>query len=115
MKFFDSTSCLHEKFSFNIFAICGYLILLGNFINFIQSKLLDSYALLWQTLLSNVIYAIILLISAITFIFEKVLGINIKNNFIVNNRIICIIRYFGALISTTYAVLTVIFLLMLLF
>ena len=115
MKFFDSTSYLHGKFSFNIFVICDYLILLGYFFNFIQSKLLDSYALLWQTLLSNVIYAIILLISVITFIFEKVLGINIKNKFIVNNRIICIIRYFGASISTTYADLTVIFLLMLLF
>lgn len=115
MKFFDSTSYLHGKLSFNIFAICGYLILLGYFINFIQSKLLDSYVLLWQTLLFNVIYTIILLTSALIFVFEKVLDINIKNNFIVNNRIICIIRYFGALISTIYAVLTVIFLLMLLF
>lgn len=115
MRFLDSKNCLHEKFSFNIFAICGYIILLGNFINFIQHKLLDSYVLLWQTLLFNVIYAIILLSSAIIFVFEKALNLNMKNSFIVNNYFICILRYFGAFISIIYTILTIIFLLMLLF
>ena len=104
---------LHKKFSFNIFAICGYIILFGYLVNFIQSK--DSYALLWQISLFNAIYAIVLLTSAIIFAFEKALNLNIKNSFIVNNRFICVIRCFGAFISTIYIILAIIFLLMILF
>jgi len=114
MSFFNNTNNLHNKFSFNIFAICGYIILLGFLINFFQTKLLDSYALLWQISLFNVIYAIILLISVIVFIPEKVLGLTIKNSFIVNNHIICIIRYFGAFVSIIYTILAIIFLLLML-
>ena len=113
MKSLDKLNKYNQKFSFNIFAICGYIILLGYLVNFIQSK--DSYALLWQISLFNVIYAIVLLTSAITFVFEKALNLNIKNSFIVNNHFICVIRYFGAFISTIYTILAIIFLLMILF
>ena len=113
MKNLSCMNYLHKKFSFNIFAICGYIILFGYLVNFIQSK--DSYALLWQISLFNVIYAIVLLTSAIVFVFEKVLNLNIRNSFIVNNHLICIIRCFGAFISTIYTIFAIIFLLMILF
>ena len=113
MKNLSCINYLHKKFSFNIFAICGYIIFLGYLVNFIQSK--DSYALLWQISLFNVIYAILLLTSAIICVFEKALNLNIKNSFIINNHFICVIRYFGAFISTVYTILAVIFLLMILF
>lgn len=113
MNFLTKIKLLNQFISFHIFAICGYIILFGYLVNFTQSK--DSYALLWQISLFNVIYAILLLTSAIICVFEKALNLNIKNSFIVNNHFICVIRYFGAFISTIYTILAVIFLLMILF
>ena len=110
MHFFKNIKNFHNKFSFNIFTICGYIIFLGVCVNFIQSKLLDSYAFLWQLSLFNVIYIIILFISLIVYIFEKIFCFEIKNGFIINNHIICILRYIGAFISTIYLLIAIIFL-----
>ena len=110
MIFSKNIKNLHKKFSFNIFAICGYIIFLGFLVNFIQSKLLDSYAFLWQISLFNVIYTITLLISVIIYIFEKIFCFEIKNSFLINNNVICILRYIGAFISIIYLLTVVIFL-----
>ncbi len=109
MHFFKNIKNLYKKYSFNIFAICGYIILFGFFVNFIQSKLLDSYAFLWQLSLFNVIYIITLFISLIVYIFEKIFCFEIKNGFILNNHIICVLRYIGAFISTIYLLIAIIF------
>ena len=110
MNFFKNIKNFHNKFSFNIFTICGYIIFLGFCVNFIQSKLLDSYALLWQLSLFNVIYLITLFISVIIYIFEKIFCFEIRNDFFIKNHIICILRYIGVSISTIYFFIAIIFL-----
>ena len=110
MDFFKNIKNFHNKFSFNIFAICGYIILLGFFVNFVQSRFLDSYAFLWQISFFNTVYLIIILASFIVYIFEKIFCFEIKKRFIINNNIICTMRYLGAFISLIYMVIIIILL-----
>ena len=103
MKFFLNLSKLNQYYSFQLFSITGWLILIFITVfgsNYIQS-INKSYEIGFVLLL---IIPILLLLSLILAIIEYIVGFKINNKFFVENKILKIVRFSGALFSFFYSV-----------
>lgn len=90
---------LNQSLSFNIFSLNGLIILFGSVINWFICKNLHPLLSGYITIGFIICYVIFFLIAYITFLLEKIFNLKIKNNYLLINSTVIIIRYFGAIIS----------------
>lgn len=100
---------LHQYISFNLLALCGYIIIIGCFINFFSYKTLDFYTTTLQIVLFNIIYLLICFTALITYILEIIFDYKIKNGIITQNKLLCRLRYIGVLILIIYPLFLILF------
>ena len=112
MNFSKNINKLNQYISFHIFAFAGWLIL------FIKSYLIIRYnvdlqryghgswmaAYYWLQLFFFAIYALFFVIAFIIFLFERAFNFKVKNKFLLENKILKIIRYVGASLALIYIV-----------
>ena len=102
VNFFINLNKLNQYYSFQLFSITGWLILILIAIfgtNYIQS-VNKSYEVGFALLL---VIPILLLLSFILAIVESIIGLKINNKFFLENKIIKIVRFLGALFAFLYS------------
>lgn len=90
---------LNQSLSFNIFSLNGLIILFGSVINWFICQNLHPLLSGYITTGFITCYAIIFLIAYITFLLENTFNLKIKNNYLLTNPTVIIIRYLGAIFS----------------
>lgn len=112
MFFLEKINKFNQYISFHIFAFAGWLTL------FIKSYLIISYnidlqkyghgswmaAYYWLHLCLFAIYAVFFVIAFIIFLFERAFYFKVKNKFLIENKILKVLRYTGATLALIYIV-----------
>ena len=112
MNFFEKIDRLNQLYSYNIFASNGVLILLTvvylfcYYYSCMQKYGQGSWlaALSWLMFIIGCIIFAIFIIAFIIWLLESAFKFKIKNDYIVNNKIIKTIRYISAIISLIYLI-----------
>ena len=101
-----SLSKLNQYYSFQLFSITGWLVLIfitifgSNYIQSINKSFEIGFVLL-------LIIPILLLLSFILAAIEYIVGFKINNKFFVENKILKIVRFSGALFAFFYSILLI--------
>ncbi len=106
VSFFINLNKLNQYYSFQLFSITGWLILILIAIfgtNYIQS-VNNSYEVGFALLL---VIPILLLLSFILAVIEYILGLKINNKFFIENKFLKIFRFLGALFAFFYSILLI--------
>ena len=119
MNFFEKIDRLNYLYSYNVFAFNGILILLtGVYLFYYYHSCMQKYgqgswlaALSWLMFVFGCIIFAIFIIAFIIWLFESAFKFKIKNAYIVNNKIIKIIRYISVIISLIYLIYNTVILL----
>ncbi len=97
MKIIENIKELHSSLGFNLFALSGLL----SCYPLIYYYLINDKILL---LILSIIFEFINLIIIILWLLEPITNLKIKNNFLLNNIYIKIIRYIGCLLNLVFLI-----------
>ena len=107
MKFVDKIKNLNKYIGFHIYSFCGWISILGIplFLITQKSNCNSSYDWFVSFVVLSIIVSINFIIITITtwiIMFEYIFNRELKNDFLLNNKYLKILRYVGASISTIF-------------
>ena len=104
MKLYEKIKSLNKSYSYNIFALIGIFILTLKIFCILKNSYTYDYAVV-----DYLLFPVLFLLTFIIYVFELIFQFKIKNERVLNNKIINIVRFVGAVVSVIYLLIAAIF------
>lgn len=104
MKLYEKIKSLNKSYSYNIFALIGIFILTFKIFCILKNSYTYDYAVI-----DYLLFPVLFLLTFIIYVFELIFQFKIKNERVLNNKIINIVRFVGVVVSIIYLLIAAIF------